>query len=299
VLFGLFLLVATAPSAVAWGGQERAPEPPPGSAQEAPDSPENGAGDGGTADTRGDAGGADTGAANTGEEGDEAGDAGASDVQASGRYAEARRELVRSGVAGRGVTDEAVLEAMRSVPRHAFVPDKHRDAAYENRPLPIGEGQTISQPYVVGYMTEKLRLEPDDRVLEIGTGSGYQAAVLAEIVDEVYTIEILDSLSSTATHRLQAQGYDNVTVKNADGYYGWKEHAPFDAVIVTAAAGHIPPPLTEQLAVGGRMVIPLGGAYETQSLVLVTKEGPDDIRTEHLLPVRFVPMTGAVRDGAE
>lgn len=300
VLAGAALLLAAFPLA-ALGGQEKtqpsgeAPqestEQTPGSAAEPGGSAGSGSASGGSGSTGGAGSG---GSGGSGDAGDRAGSTGSAG-EANG-YRQARLELVRTGVEARGVTSEQVLEAMRTVPRHEFVPPQHRDAAYQNRPLPIGEGQTISQPYIVGYMTEQLQLEPSDKVLEIGTGSAYQAAILAEIVDEVYTIEIIDSLAESAEERLARLGYDNVSVRNADGYFGWEEHAPFDAIIVTAAAGHIPPPLTEQLAVGGRMVIPLGGIYETQSLVLARKPAEGDIRTEHLLAVRFVPMTGEVRD---
>lgn len=209
---------------------------------------------------------------------------------------EERRDMVDRHIADEGITDSAVLDAMRTVPRHEFVPEERGGRAYENRPLPIGEGQTISQPYIVAYMTEVLELEPGDRVIEVGTGSGYQAAVLAEIVDEVYTIEIIDSLAESAARRLDELAYDNVEVKQDDGYFGWSEHAPFDAVIVTAAAGHIPSPLVEQLKPGGRMVIPVGPVHAVQNLVLVTKDRNGDVTTEQLMPVRFVPMTGEAQD---
>jgi protein-L-isoaspartate(D-aspartate) O-methyltransferase len=181
---------------------------------------------------------------------------------------------------------------MRAVPRHEFVPAERRGRAYANRPLPIGHGQTISQPYIVAYMTEVLDPDADDRVLEVGTGSAYQAAVLAEIVDEVYTIEIIEPLARSARRRIERLGYDNVSVRQGDGYFGWPEHAPYDAIIVTAAAGHIPSPLVEQLKSGGRMVIPVGPVYAVQTLILVTKDEAGEVSTEQLLPVRFVPMTG-------
>jgi protein-L-isoaspartate(D-aspartate) O-methyltransferase len=191
------------------------------------------------------------------------------------------------------IQDPRVLKAMRRVPRHAFVPFATRLLAYRDTPLPIGHGQTISQPYVVAYMTQLLELEPGDRVLEIGTGSAYQAAVLAEITDEVYTIEIVEPLAEQAARRLQDLGYTRVRTRKGDGYHGWPEAAPFDAVIVTAAAGHVPPPLWEQLAPGGRMVIPVGGTYEVQQLLLLTKQ-PDGSRVSRaLMPVRFVPFTRA------
>lgn len=207
-----------------------------------------------------------------------------------------RREMVRRHIAGADISQEDVLEAMRAVPRHEFVPSRHTGSAYANRPLPIGHGQTISQPYIVGYMTEGLDLDGDDRVLEVGTGSGYQAAVLAEIVSEVYTIEIIEPLARSARSRLERLGYDNVTVRQGDGYFGWESEAPFDAIIVTAAAGHIPSPLVSQLASGGRMMIPVGPVYAVQNLILVTKDAEGEVTTEQLLPVRFVPMTGRAQE---
>jgi protein-L-isoaspartate(D-aspartate) O-methyltransferase len=211
-------------------------------------------------------------------------------------YAESRDAMVRTQIAsGRGgrtpVADTAVLRAMRSVPRHLFVPTDQRHHAYSDRPLPIGYGQTISQPYIVALMTELLGIGPGDVVLEVGTGSGYQAAVLAEIVESVYTIEIVSALASSARGRLAELGYDGVEVRAGDGYYGWLEHAPFDGIVVTAAASHIPPPLEEQLAPGGRMVIPVGAPMQVQSLVLVEKKADGSIVRHSLLPVRFVPLT--------
>jgi len=186
--------------------------------------------------------------------------------------------------------DAAVLEAMRRVPRHAFVPAAQRDQAYANRPLPIGFGQTISQPYIVALMTSLLRLAPRARALEIGTGSGYQAAVLAELGHQVYTIEIVPALAEQAATRLSELGYDAVHVRRGDGYYGWSEAAPFDGIVVTAAASQIPPPLLEQLKPGGRMVIPIGAAFLIQQLTLIEKLAGGSIRTEALLPVAFVPL---------
>lgn len=203
---------------------------------------------------------------------------------------ELREKMVTEQIAARGVQDRSVLNAMRAVPRHLFVPEREERSAYEDRPVPIGYGQTMSQPYIVAYMTEMAKVKADSRVLEIGAGSGYQAAVLAQIVKNVYTIEIVPGLAQWAEARLRYAGYDNVSVKRADGYYGWAEHAPFDAIIVTAAAPHIPPPLIEQLKDGGRMVIPVGTPYMIQMLVLVTKDG-GEVRTQNLLPVRFVPLT--------
>lgn len=197
--------------------------------------------------------------------------------------------MVERYVAARGVADPRVLEAMCRVPRHLFVPPVVRARAYSESALPIGGGQTISQPYIVAAMTEALQLKPRDRVLEIGTGSGYQAAVLAEIVDEVYSIEILDSLGQRADSTLTALGYRNISVKIGDGYRGWPEKAPFDAVIVTAAPDHIPPALVNQLAVGGRMILPVGD--EDQSLILLTNTAAG-VERRTLFPVRFVPMTG-------
>lgn len=200
--------------------------------------------------------------------------------------------MVREQLQRRGITNPAVLRAMRAVPRHEFVPQNRRRFAYQDRPLPIGYGQTISQPFIVAYMTEVLELRRRSRVLEIGTGSGYQAAVLAEIVDSVYTIEIVPELAAQATERLRDLGYHNVRVLHADGYHGWPSAAPFDAVIVTAAAQHIPPPLVEQLSKEGRMVIPVGTPFLVQSLMLVTKSG-EEMRTSSLMPVRFVPFRRA------
>ncbi len=188
--------------------------------------------------------------------------------------------------------DPLVLRALGEVPRHEFVPSEERPYAYENRPLPIGHGQTISQPYIVAVMTDLLGPRPGDRVLEIGTGSGYQAAILARLVKQVYTIEIIPPLGETARARLQRLGYDNVQVRLSDGYYGWEEHAPFDAIVVTAAAGHVPPPLLRQLKPGGRMVIPVGSRFQTQQLVLVEKDPGGRLAMRQLLPVRFVPFAG-------
>jgi protein-L-isoaspartate(D-aspartate) O-methyltransferase len=205
----------------------------------------------------------------------------------------ARMRMVTQQIAARGVQDSAVLDAMRTVPRHLFVPEKYRAEAYEDHPLPIGDDQTISQPFIVGSMTEALMLSPGDTVLEIGTGSGYQAAVLAEIVAEVYTIEIVPVLGERAESTLSALDYDNVHVKVGDGYRGWPEHAPFDAIIVTAAPDHVPQPLIDQLAVGGRMVLPIGDL--NQSLIVMTKT-PEGIVREERYGVRFVPMTGEAQE---
>ncbi len=207
-------------------------------------------------------------------------------------FREARQRMVEQTIATRNVDDEAVLEAMRRVPRHNFVREGDRDRAYMDRPIPIEHGQTISQPYIVAFMTAMIEPEPSDRVLEVGTGSGYQAAVLAETVGEVFTIEIIDELAQWGRGNLRESGYDGVEVRNADGYYGWEEHAPYDAIVVTAAADAIPPPLVEQLEADGRMVIPVGSPFRTQRLMLVEKEG-EEVVTESLMPVRFVPLTRA------
>ena len=204
--------------------------------------------------------------------------------------AQQRERMVRTQIERRGIDDESVLRAMRTVPRHEFVPERYRGRAYEDRALPIGYGQTISQPYIVAYMTALIQLRPGHRVLEIGTGSGYQAAILSEIVDSVFSVEIVPELADTVAHRLARLGYDNITLKNADGYYGWKEHGPFDAIIVTAAAEHIPPPLIEQLKDGGRMILPVGSPFFTQTLMLIEKKD-GAVSTRSLLPVRFVPFT--------
>ena len=202
-----------------------------------------------------------------------------------------RVDIARTGWGRQGVKDKTVLEAMRSVPRHAFVPDRQRRRAYADAPLPIGYGQTISQPYIVAYMTDMLKPEKDHKVLEIGTGSGYQAAVLAEIVKEVYTIEIVPELGESARKRLKDLGYGNVTARVGDGYFGWKEHGPFDAIIVTAAASHIPPPLVEQLKPGGRMAIPVGPPLQVQHLMLLEKIEDGSVVKRNVMTVRFVPLT--------
>ena len=187
---------------------------------------------------------------------------------------------------------DSVMQAMGTVPRHEFIPPEMRADAYDNRPLPIGYGQTISQPYIVALMTDLLQPRPDHKVLEIGTGSGYQAAVLSGLVNEVYSIEIIEQLGHTATQAMKDIGYDNVSTRIADGYDGWPEHAPFDSIIVTAAISHIPPPLVRQLKNGGTMVIPVGTRFQTQQLTLVKKDHTGAITTEQILPVIFVPFTG-------
>jgi protein-L-isoaspartate(D-aspartate) O-methyltransferase len=207
----------------------------------------------------------------------------------------ARREAMVALIERYGVRDTAVLRAMRSVPRHEFVPARSRRLAYGDHPLPIEHGQTISQPYIVAYMTEVLEVRPGMRVLEVGTGSGYQAAVLAALGVDVYTVEIFAALAESAARRLERLGYDNITVRHADGHYGWPDAAPFDAVIVTAAAGYIPPALTDQLRTNAKMVIPVGSVYGVQNLIFVEKRGDGRLRTRNLLPVRFVPMLEGLR----
>lgn len=210
-------------------------------------------------------------------------------------YQEDRDRMVRNQIESRDVEDPAVLKAMRTVKRHELVPDNLVRHAYRDRPLPIGHGQTISQPYIVALMTELLELEPEDSVLEVGTGSGYQAAVLAEIVDKVITIEIIGALAERAREDLETLGYDDVEVIHGDGYFGHEAQAAYDAIIVTAAAEHIPPPLIEQLKPGGRMIIPVDNTAWTQNLILVEKQPDGKIRTRNILPVRFVPLTRGKR----
>jgi len=208
-------------------------------------------------------------------------------------HADRREVMVELQIRARGVTDEAVLAAMGKVPRHLFVPRDLIDIAYTDGPLPIGHEQTISQPYIVALMTELLKIDAGSRVLEIGTGSGYQAAVLAELADSVFTIEIVEPLARTSKERLARLGYANVVVRQGDGYRGWPERAPFDAVVVTAAPDHVPQPLIDQLAVGGRLVIPVGTAY--QELLEILKTG-DGVVEREVIPVRFVPMTGEAQE---
>jgi protein-L-isoaspartate(D-aspartate) O-methyltransferase len=202
-----------------------------------------------------------------------------------------RKKMVKEQIAYRGVKDKRVLEAMEMVPRHLFVPKEYRPYSYNDQPLQIGFGQTISQPYVVAFMTELLALDKEDVVLEVGTGSGYQAAVLSRLAKQVYTIEIVDALGKEAAKQLESIGYSNVKVKIGDGYQGWQEYAPFDAIIVTAAAEHVPQPLIDQLKPGGCMVIPIGGVYAIQDLILITKDTSSKITKKSLVPVRFVPLT--------
>ncbi|MCX7945100.1 MAG: protein-L-isoaspartate(D-aspartate) O-methyltransferase [Deltaproteobacteria bacterium] len=207
------------------------------------------------------------------------------------KFAKMRAEMIEYQLKARDIRDEKVLSAMSKVPRERFIPIQLIDRAYDDGPLPIGEGQTISQPYIVAYMTEQLRLKGGERVLEIGTGSGYQAAVLAEIVKEVYTIEIIETLSKRAESVLKELGYKNIKFKVGDGYFGWEEHAPFDAIMITAAPPKIPQPLLQQLKVGGRLIAPVGETY--QELVLITKT-ETGIKQDSLIPVIFVPMRGEV-----
>jgi len=222
-------------------------------------------------------------------------------ISAEDEYADARRKMKEEIAAlaretaketGRPAFDARVMAVIGSVPRHRFVPPGQVSSAYENRPLPIGHGQTISQPYIVALMTDLMNLKPDRAVLEIGTGSGYQAAILAELVRTVCTIEIVEPLALAAAERLKALGYERVRTKIGDGYYGWEECGPFDAIIVTAAASHVPPPLVRQLKPGGRMVIPVGAPFLAQHLLLIEKRDDGTVQTRQLLPVAFVPLTG-------
>ena len=212
-------------------------------------------------------------------------------LSADDPYQKKRQAMVEHDIKDRGVKDARVLEVMGKLPRHLFVDQRYREQAYRDHPLPIGEGQTISQPYIVALMTETLNLKSTDRVLELGTGSGYQAAVLSEMVKEVYTIEIREQLARTAAARLERLGYRNVKVKYADGYFGWEEYAPFDAIMITAAVNHIPPLLLKQLKEGGRLILPLGSTVYHQTLTLVTKED-GQLPIRQLIPVRFVPFIG-------
>jgi len=215
-------------------------------------------------------------------------------------YTEARAAMVAeigqyaraAGDIGQQAFAPQVLKSLGDVPRHEFVPDDQKRVAYANRPLPIGHGQTISQPYIVALMTDLTQPEQSDKVLEIGTGSGYQAAILSALVEHVYSIEIVEPLAKEGIARLERLGFGNVTTKLGDGYYGWEEHAPFDAIVVTAAASHVPPPLISQLKPGGRMVIPVGGRFLTQQLLLIEKSTDGEILTRQIAAVRFVPLTG-------
>ena len=207
------------------------------------------------------------------------------------KYRNARERMIETQLKVRDISDENVLGVMKKVLRHKFVPENMKDNAYEDNPLPIGYGQTISQPYIVALMTQSLELEESYKVLEIGTGSGYQAAVLAGLVEKVYTIEIIKELADAAKNRLNTLEYENIEVKHADGYFGWEEKAPFDAIIVTAAANHIPPPLLQQLKDGGKLIIPLGSTLRFQTLTIITKFG-NETETKFITGVRFVPLTG-------
>jgi protein-L-isoaspartate(D-aspartate) O-methyltransferase len=206
-----------------------------------------------------------------------------------------RFQMVETQIKARDVKDPNVLKAMRIVPRHAFVRPGEQQYAYIDYPLPIGYDQTISQPYIVAFMTEALKLDPNSVIFEVGTGSGYQAAVCAEICKEVYSIEIVEELAKTAKARLKELGYSNVFTKAGDAFFGWPEHAPFDAIIGTAAAGRIPEPLIEQLKIGGRMILPYGSPYGFQYLILITKDKEGKLKSKNVMPVRFVPMTGEVQ----
>jgi protein-L-isoaspartate(D-aspartate) O-methyltransferase len=225
---------------------------------------------------------------------------GPGDGEEKDRFVIMRKTMVDEQIASprsyrRPVHDKKVLEAMETVPRHRFVPDRYLGQAYGDHPIPIGYGQTISQPYIVALMTELLDLDPNHRVLEIGTGSAYQAAILAHLVQHVYTIEIVKPLSLEAASRLRALGYDNVDVIFGDGYFGWEERAPYDRIIVTCASALIPPPLIQQLVRGGKMCIPIGGPYAVQQLTLVEKDEDGKITMKKVLPVRFVPLTRSPR----
>ena len=213
----------------------------------------------------------------------------------SPKFKAAREKMVKFDIEGRGISDPQVLAAMRSVMRHGFVPKRIVTSAYSDTALPIGEGQTISQPYIVALMTASLGLNRSQRVLEIGTGSGYQTAILAEIVKEVYTLEIKQKLHINSTKLLESLGYSNIYTRHGDGYFGWQVAAPFDAIMITAAVNHIPPPLLKQLKNGGRLILPLGNPFSFQNLTLVTRDG-DDFRTRQITGVLFVPMTGHALD---
>lgn len=204
-----------------------------------------------------------------------------------------RNTMIRDHLAGRGIRDQAVLKAMREVPREVFVGEQFLERAYGDHPLPIAEGQTISQPYIVAYMTEALELDTADRVLEIGTGSGYAAAVLSRIVTTVYTVERLGELAKVAGQRFKRLGYGNIIIHEGDGTLGWLEHAPYNAIVVTAGAPDVPKPLLEQLALGGRLVIPVGRSYDVQELIRVRRISEHNYHTEDLCGVRFVPLIGA------
>ena len=219
----------------------------------------------------------------------------AQDSAAAERFQRQRWTMVRDHIVAMGVSDTATLRAMRTIPRQEFVPPQYRDQAYGDHPLPIGYGQTISQPYIVAYMTETIQPHRGMRVLEVGTGSGYQAAVLAEVGCDVYTVEIFGELADSAARRLARLGYSSVHARHGDGHDGWPDAAPFDAIVVTAAAGYIPPSLIAQLKPGGRMVIPVGSVYGAQYLILVEKSPAGEVGSRTLLPVRFVPLLAGLR----
>jgi protein-L-isoaspartate(D-aspartate) O-methyltransferase len=209
----------------------------------------------------------------------------------SPKYRRARERMVQLQISSRGISDKKVLKAVSEIPRHSFVPKELVTQAYRDNPLPIGEGQTISQPYIVALMTERLRLIGHERVLEIGTGSGYQAAILANIAKDVYTVEIKEKLYTKANQTLRSLNYTNITTRHADGYFGWPEAGPFDCIMITASIDHIPPPLLKQLKDGGRLILPLGNPFSYQNLSLVTKHG-EDYTVKQITGVLFVPMTG-------
>ena len=211
------------------------------------------------------------------------------------KYRQARKKMVQSQIRSRGISDNKVLKAMSEVPRHSFVPKELASQAYRDHPLPIGEGQTISQPYIVALMTESLQLKGPERVLEIGTGSGYQAAILANVTKEVYTIEIKEKLYTKANQILRTSGFTNIKTRHSDGYLGWPDAAPFDCIMITAAIDHIPPPLLKQLKNGGRLILPLGNPFSYQNLSLVTKQG-ENYTVKQITGVLFVPMTGYAMD---
>jgi protein-L-isoaspartate(D-aspartate) O-methyltransferase len=202
-----------------------------------------------------------------------------------------REKMVEEQIQNRGISDPAVLHAMKEVPRHLFIPESIRHRAYGDHPLPIGEGQTISQPYIVALMTEKLNLKDTSRVLEIGTGSGYQAAILSKITKSVYTIEIKKTLYENASKNLNLLGFSHINVRHGDGYFGWEEAQPFDAIMITAAVDHVPPPLIKHLSPNGRLILPLGNPFSYQNLVLITRKG-NDLVTDQICGVLFVPLTG-------
>lgn len=211
------------------------------------------------------------------------------------RHQQARKHMVDHQIRSRGISNSKVLSAMESIPRHCFVPETLVGKAYNDHPLPIGQGQTISQPYIVALMTERLELTGNERVLEIGTGSGYQAAVLSKVAEEVYSIEIKEKLFKKASQDLVAMGFSNVKTRHGDGYFGWTEAAPFDCIMITAAIDHIPPPLLQQLKTGGRLILPLGNPFSYQNLSLVINHG-DDYTIKQITGVLFVPMTGHALD---